>query len=138
MNEVDGKKEKFDGGFAMATQYTPLNELDSFMQGALNERVGVAMAEVAKNILDVNTDPAKARKITVDFTVKPNKDRTSAEVSLSVKTTLAGNLPVETSVAVGKDEHGQLVLAEKTNQVPGQIDIYGNEIRPNVIAMPSK
>lgn len=122
----------------MATQYTPLNELDSFMQGALNERVGVAMAEVAKNILDVNTDPAKARKITVDFTVKPNKDRTSAEVSLSVKTTLAGNLPVETSVAVGKDEHGQLVLAEKTNQVPGQIDIYGNEIRPNVIAMPSK
>lgn len=118
--------------------YTPLNELDQFMQGALSERVGLAMASVAANIMDMNTDPSKPRKIVVEFVVKPTKDRQSAEVSLNVKTTLAGVQPVETSVAVGCDENGQLVLAEKTVQTPGQLNIYGQEIKPKIMRMPSE
>lgn len=117
-------------------QFTPLNELDKFMQGALSERVGIAMSDIAANILDSNTDATKARKINIEFVVKPSKDRQSADVSLSVKTTLAGIIPVETIVAVGSDENGQLVLAEKTKQAPGQFDIYGHETKPNLIVLP--
>lgn len=118
--------------------YTPLNELDQFMQGALSERVGLAMSDVAANIMNLNTDPAKARKIVMTFTIKPSKDRANAEVKLDVKTTLAHAMPVETSVAVGCDEDGQLVLAEKTAQTPGQLNIYGEEVKPKLMRMPSE
>lgn len=49
--------------------------LDSLGGGALIERVNLAMDQIARNIMDPNTDPEKARKITITLTFKTDKSR---------------------------------------------------------------
>ena len=118
-------------------QYTMLNELDNFMQGQISERMRDAMSNVSANILDPNTNATAARKSVREITIKPNKDRVSAALSMNVKSTRAGVIPAETNVNVGLNEDGEYVIAERSKQVTGQLDIYGNEIKPNVIALPA-
>ena len=44
--------------------------LEKFADGALSVQVNKALHKVVENILDPNTDPTKARKITVTITMK--------------------------------------------------------------------
>lgn len=47
-------------------------DLEKFAQGALSQQINRALAQVANNIQDPNTDPKKTRKITATITFKPN------------------------------------------------------------------
>lgn len=63
------------------TQQTPINELDKFLDGALSERVARAIGEIAANIMDINTQLNKVRKLTITLTIKPNKSRKAADIT---------------------------------------------------------
>jgi hypothetical protein len=91
--------------------------------GAVEEKLQYALSEVAANIADPNTDPKKVRKITMTMTIKPNEQRTIADVAIDVKTTLAAPVGISTTIMIDRDEKGKAVAAE----------IYGTDPRQGVI-----
>lgn len=95
-------------------------ELSELAGGAVQEKLAHAFLEVANNILNLNTDPEKARKITVDLTIKPTKTRDSASVTTVVKTKLQPELEVPATVLLGRDEAGYAVMNELKSGAKGQ------------------
>lgn len=88
--------------------------------GAFLEVTDLELTKVINNIRDVNTDPKKARKLTISVTLKPDDSRQNIAVGFDVKTTLA---PVNSQVTMLYDT-GENVL-EMTPQIPGQVDVNG-------------
>lgn len=116
---------------------TPMQELDKFMGGALMERVAVAYSQVAANIFDRNTKADAKREITIKVSIKPTKTRAEADVSTSVVTKLAPMAEMETMAQIGVDDQtGELVIVEKTDITPGQIDMQGEVHESNVARFP--
>lgn len=95
-------------------------------QGTFEERVDRAMAEAIDNILDPNTKATAKRSITLNIELRPDKERSHIEVSVSVKTKLETLNPVPTSLAIVADGNGELVVAEMVSQVPGQMSMAGD------------
>lgn len=80
--------------------------------GGVEEKLQYALDEVAVNIADPNTDPKKARKITMTLTFKPNEQRTIANVDIDVKATLAAPMGISTTLMIDQDEKGRIVAQE--------------------------
>ncbi|WP_367569325.1 hypothetical protein [Lacrimispora sp.] len=97
--------------------------LDGMGGGSLLERVNLAMAQIARNIKDQNTDPEKARKITITLTFKPDKSRSHVKTLLGVNITQAPPLADETMMLVGQDlKTGRIEMNEYgSNQQPVRV-----------------
>lgn len=97
--------------------------LDSMGCGALLERANLALAQVARNIMDPNTDSEKARKVTITLTFKPDKSRRHVKTSLGVNVSLAPPLADETMMLIGQDlKTGRIEMNEYgSNQKPVQV-----------------
>lgn len=113
-----------------------IKSLDDMMGGAVTERFNAALKTCLKNIIDPNTDATKARKVTLELTIKPSKDRTSAEFNLLCKPTLAPPVAVTQSMILNRDDAGNVIaLQTNSDQLPGQLDVGGEEIpAPNVLS----
>ena len=85
------------------------------------EQFQFELEKVIENIADPNTDAKKARKITINITLKPNESRNVIAVDFQTKSTLAPANKVETSLFIDKDREGNLVVSELYNELPGQI-----------------
>lgn len=94
--------------------------LDSLGNGVLLERVNLAMDQIARNIMDPNTDPEKARKITITMKFKPDKNRRHVKTSLETNIALAPPMADETMLMVGQDL--------KTGRI--EMNEYGNNQQP--------
>ena len=77
--------------------------LDHLCGGALLERFRLAMRQIASNIMDLNTDPEKARTLTMKITFKPDKSRRSIKTSVATNISLAPPMADETVLLAGKD-----------------------------------
>lgn len=95
-------------------------KLTKLANGAVQEKLDRSMADVIDNILNLNTDPEKPRKVTIDLTIKPNKTRDSASVTTVVKTKLQPELEVPATVLLGRDETGHVVMNELLSGAKGQ------------------
>ena len=73
--------------------------------GAIAEITDYKVERVVANIMDPNTSATAKRKITITLTFAP----------------------VRTSLCITKGRDGSLLLAEMTPQVPGQVDMDGDE-----------
>ena len=84
------------------------NELDmtNICKCAVPEIFQREVAEVMTNINDCNTNWNTKRKITLEFTFHPFKDRTGATVEMSCKSKLAAVESVEGNVFFAADHHG--------------------------------
>lgn len=111
---------------------TGISNLDVIAAGALNEKYQDEMTRVLENIYDPNTDPEKARKITIVLTIKPDKDLSTVTMSIDCKSTLAAREPVTTRVFIDKDRDGNVVASEITKPMPGQVTMDGEIIAPKV------
>lgn len=112
--------------------------LDSLCNGALLERFGLAMAQIGRNIVDPNTDPEKARSITIKLTFKPDKSRRSIKTAIATNITLAPPVADETLMLVGQDlKTGRIEVSEygstgQTIRVMGEAaPVQAEEIRPD-------
>ena len=103
----------------------PLQDLDEFTKGELNNKFAVAIKDITSNIYDPRTDAKKAREINIKIKFIPNELRTSADISAEVKTKLAPQKETFTSAYIGVDENGELMMVEQTEQIPGQVDMAG-------------
>ncbi|EPY2285847.1 replication terminator protein, partial [Clostridium sporogenes] len=68
--------------------------LETFADGALAEKINMALKEVLENIADPNTDYKTKRKLTVDMTFASGEDRELTEVSIVAKPKLAPTKPL--------------------------------------------
>ncbi len=102
---------------------------------SLLKRVNLAMAQVARNIKDPDTDPEKARNITITLTFKPDKSRRHVKTLPGVNITQAPPLADETMMLVGRDlKTGRIEMIEYgSNQPPVRIVGSGIAVQLNVI-----
>lgn len=94
-------------------------DLSTIAEGGLQEKVDRALAKVTTNILDPNTEAKKKRKVTVNITLAPNDDRSVVDIVTDVKTSLAPDVGVSTTLLVG-DDNGKPVANELLSGAKGQ------------------
>ena len=93
-------------------------------RGAVVEQFDYELQKTLDNIMDLNTDASKARKITISVSIKPSKNRNTATVAVQTKSTLVPVSPLETNIMMDRDSTGHIVAEEfGMNQVPGQVDM---------------
>lgn len=114
-------------------QYTQINKLDDLMDGQITERFNVELRRVMENCYDPNTDATAKRQINIQFEIVPNEDRTSAKFNAKVTSKIAGYVPVSKTILIDVDDDGSVIATEKTNQVPGQMDMDGKTHIPKMV-----
>lgn len=100
-------------------------DLNGLAGGALVEKIGKAIEDVARNILDPNTDPKAKREITVKIKFAPNKNRSTSDTSIIVTTKLAPTEAIDTQLTMGIDlSTGALQVVEWGQEIPGQMSLW--------------
>lgn len=94
--------------------------LESLADGAVSEKVNIALKEVLANIADPNTEWKTKRKLTVDITFVAQEDRELALLDIQTKTKLAPPKSVGTKIIIGTDGKGGVIASEFGKQLPGQ------------------
>lgn len=101
----------------------PIKSIGDMMGGAVSERFNATLKTVLENIADPNTDATRKRKITLELTVAPSKDRATADFSMNVKAALAPLSPINQTVMINRDDLGNITATEIGGEIPGQMDI---------------
>lgn len=94
--------------------------LETFAQGAMAEKLNIELQKVMENIHDPNTDPTKARKVTLTLTLKADENRDFINVDINSKSILAPSKGVNTKMILGMDGQGKVVSRELASGAPGQ------------------
>ena len=94
--------------------------LETLADGALAEKVNIALKEVLSNIADPNTEWKIKRKLTVDITFVAQGDRELALLDIQTKTKLAPPKSVGTKIVIGTDGKGGILASEFGKQISGQ------------------
>lgn len=97
-------------------------DLSHIAEGGLQEKLDNELEKVFDNILDLNTEAKAKRKITVTLTMSSNEERTVVDTTMEVKSKLAPQHGVATTILVGRDlDTGQVHANELKSTVPGQM-----------------
>lgn len=94
--------------------------LETFADGALAEKVNIALREVLANITDPNTDWKTKRKLTIDMTLVSDETRELTEISIVAKPKFAPSKALSTKIVIGTDGKGNVLATEYKKQLPGQ------------------
>lgn len=101
-------------------------DLNSFANGALAEKVNIELQKVLENIADPNTDPKKARSVTVNIVLKSNENRSLATVTVETKCKISPAKAIETELLIDMGTNGKITGAELKSGAPGQMYIDNN------------
>lgn len=117
----------------MATD-RPIKSLSDLMDGGVEERFNEALDRVWANVFDPNTSPTAARELTLKVKIKPNERRDSCDFRVDVTPKLAPMNSLTQTVMLELMGDGRIRATERTDQIPGQIDMEGNVAPiPNVV-----
>lgn len=86
--------------------------LEKLAGGAFTEKLNEALAQVAENIQNPNTDASTKRGITVNIQFKPSKNREMVSATIQVTTKLAATEAIETQMIMGTTRAGEIQIAE--------------------------
>ena len=106
-------------------------DLSEVADGVVQVKLNRALKQVADNILDPNTDATKKRKVQINISIAPNEKRDASDVTVEVKTTLAPEVGIPTTMLLGRDIKGEVHVNELKSGVKGQeyIDTNTGEIK---------
>lgn len=110
--------------------------LDRLCGGALLERFQLAMAQIGRNIMDPNTNPEKARTLTIKLTFKPDKSRTGIKTSISTSISLAPPEADETMLLIGQDLRSGRISMSEYSDGSQQITVAGDPVPVKTEVMP--
>ena len=105
----------------------PIESLDELMDGGVRERFNDALCKVWFNVFDPNTDPKTKRQIQIIIEIAPNERRDAAAFTVDVKSKIAPPVKMSQTCFLYQDDQGNVMATEITKQVPGQMDMDGNE-----------
>lgn len=93
--------------------------LDSLCGGVLLEKINMELTKIGRNIVDPNTNPEKARKLTITLTFRPDKTRQMIKTSIDTKVSTAPLEAAETVLMIGQDiRTGKVEISEYGNNKP--------------------
>lgn len=95
-------------------------DLSKLGDGGLQEKVDRELEKVFDNILDPNTDHKTKRKLVITLTMSADESREVVGTSMEVKSTLAPQNGVATTVLVGQKD-GHVYANELKSSAPGQM-----------------
>lgn len=105
----------------------PIKSLSNLMDGGLEERFNQELTKVWQNVYDPNTNPTAARKVVMEVKIVPNERRDSVQFHVNVSSKLAPHVALTQTVMLSLGADGTITATERTEQVPGQLDMEGNE-----------
>lgn len=105
----------------------PIKSLSDLMDGGLEERFNQELTKVWQNVYDPNTNPTAARKVVMEVKIVPNERRDSVQFHVNVSSKLAPHVALTQTVMLSLGADGTITATERTEQVPGQLDMKGNE-----------
>lgn len=88
--------------------------------GGVIEAIDVALLKIAENIADINTPPAKPRKLTLELVFTPDKARNFAIAKATVKTSLQPEEPQEISLHLDEADGVPVLLEAYAGTNPNQ------------------
>lgn len=103
--------------------------LNTFADGALQEKFDLELVKVLANMQDPNTEWKRPRELTIKIKMvvaDENRDMFNAQITTSSK--LAPSKDATTKLLMGMDGSGGYVAAEFNRQIPGQQVMRNNEI----------
>lgn len=106
--------------------------LETLGQGAALERFNLALQDALNNIQDVNTDPKKARTVTLKATLKPSADREVGTIIVDVVSKLAPIAPFDVRVFLGRDKDGK---GYATEYHPQQAGLFNDQQADKVVKL---
>ncbi|MCI1999585.1 MAG: hypothetical protein LKJ75_02410 [Clostridia bacterium] len=96
--------------------------------GAFIERADYEMSRIIDNIMDPNTKATDKRKLTITMELAPDDSRSNVSVKFTAKSALASTNPVRTNLYIaGSDSNSDVQVVEMVPQIPGQMNLYGEE-----------
>ena len=96
-------------------------DLSKIADGGAQEKFTAELEKVADNILDLNTEAKTKRKVNLELTFIPNDKRDAVSVEVNIKSKLAPQVGVSTTMLVGRNaDTGMMAVAELKSGVPGQ------------------
>lgn len=111
---------------------TPPVSLATIAAGGAGELWQRELADVLKNIADVNTDAKSKRVITLAVTIVPNEERTIGDAVVSITSKVAPVKRLKTILYMGRRD-GRLVAVESNPKQQSMFD----ERPPGPVAMPA-
>lgn len=102
---------------------TKIINIETFADGAVNERLNLEIQKVLENINDLNTDPKKARTVQLSIKITPTENRQTVSVDVSAKTTLAPAVAIPATIILDKDLNGKMTAKELKSGSKGQMYI---------------
>jgi len=97
--------------------------LNEFAEGALAHRFNEELQRIMENIADPNTDPKKARTLTVTVKVSGDDGRDVLNSSVSVTSKLLPAKEADTKILMGADKNGRIVGNELKSGIKDQMFI---------------
>jgi len=110
-----------------------IKSLDQLMDGGVAARFQTELQKVWNNIFDMNTEAKDTRSISITFKFKPTPQRDAATMTADITVKLANAAPMQQTVLMHQFDDGSIQVAERTNQIVGQLDMEGKETIPNVV-----
>lgn len=115
----------------MKNENEEILDINQLAGGAIQEAIHFALGEVFENIKDPNTEPEKARKLTIVMELKPDENRQVIKTKTTCKTSLVPVNSITTSLFL--DKNGEKVVAtELFKQNPNQIDFDELIVQNNI------
>jgi hypothetical protein len=98
--------------------------ISTIANGAVKEKIDWELQKVMRNIADPNTDPVKARILTIKLKIEPDENREISDVLVSVESKPAPIKPTKTRLFIAEDGDGHFVASELyKDEAPGQVRI---------------
>ena len=107
-------------------------DINKLAGGAIQESIHYGLEEVFKNILDPNTEPEKASKLTIVMELKPDESRQVIKTKTTCKTTLVPTNSITTQMLLGK-EGEKIVATELLKHDPNQVSLEEYEDNNKII-----
>lgn len=97
-------------------------DIAALAYGEVKERIDIEMDKIADNILDMNTDPTKERKLVIEVGFTPDKSRSTVSTAIQVTSKLSKQDKAVTTMLIGRDHNtGFIEMNELKSGTPGQM-----------------
>lgn len=90
-------------------------------EGAVQEKIEKEVERIMSNVLDLDTDATKKRKLTITIDFTPDENRQVIGIDAQVKSTVAPQVSVGTTMLAGRNMDTGFIEARELNSgTPGQ------------------
>lgn len=111
--------------------------LDRICGGAVLERFRLAMRQILRNIMDPNTNPEKARTLTIKMTFKADKNRKNMKMQVSTNISLAPPEADETVMLIGQDLRTGTIEMSECGDDSQRIQVAGDSLPVKAEVIPT-